>query len=130
MPFSEDRKQDQHRELFEREGLILADKLRLPYVPLFFADPSPMALRQLPGVLAARWGVFPVEFLPQFQLLTLAISKEEQIPLLCRRFRFLLTPFVLAFTAATPTEIRRALIRHHPPEAGASSPASSQESVS
>ena len=94
---------------FAALGQALADLYGKTYHPLLEVPPSDAAKTKLPLKSAERLGVFPVNFNPKNNIMTLAIHDPENKDLLPKLRNNFPPPVQMAFTVASRPEIHMAI---------------------
>ena len=94
---------------FTQLGYCLAELCQMPYRPLMEKPPTPFCKKMLPLDLVIKWNVFPVDFDPENDLFTIAISSPDQIKSFLRLEQKLFTHHHLTFCVASRAEINLAI---------------------
>jgi DNA-binding response OmpR family regulator len=94
---------------FEQLGSYLADIHQMPYKPLLQKPPSPFCKKMLALDLVEKWTVFPLEFDPENDLVTIAISNPDQIRSFIRLEQKVFAHHRPSFCVASRAEIEAAI---------------------
>jgi DNA-binding response OmpR family regulator len=94
---------------FEQLGSCLAELCQIPYRPLVEKPPSTFCKNMLPLDLVKKWNVFPVDFDPENDLFTIAISSPDQIKSFLRLEQKVFSHHRLTFCVASRSEIDLAI---------------------
>jgi DNA-binding response OmpR family regulator len=94
---------------FAQLGSCLAELFQVPYRPLMEKPPSPFCKKILPLDLVMKWNAFPVDFDPENDLLTIAISSPDQIKSFLRLEQKIFSHHRLTFCVASRPEIDLAI---------------------
>ena len=98
-----------HTELGEDLGKIYGK----PYHPLLTEPPPDSAKEMVSLKYAERWKIFPVEYNPKKNILTLAVSNPEDPGFVGQIQTLFSAPLQLAFTVASIVEINKAIDVHY-----------------
>lgn len=90
-------------------GKCLAEYYGVPYSPLLETAPSQALKHQVPLTMAEKWGIFPVDYAADENLLTLAINNPEELEIQDFLSGNTFAPHKVIFTVASKAEIREAI---------------------
>jgi DNA-binding response OmpR family regulator len=94
---------------FAELGNCLSELSQMPYRPLMNKAPSSFCKKMLPLELVMKWNVFPVDYEPENDLFTIAISSPDQIKSFLRLEQKLFAHHHLTFCVASRAEINQAI---------------------
>ncbi len=94
-------------------GRALSELYDIPYHPLLEAPPPAKAKKLVPLELAEKWQIFPVDFDPIHDVLTLALSDPKNMEKTFVLEGNLFVPHRVIYTVASQMEIREAIDLHY-----------------